>query len=185
MFTIPTTFEIAHARVLVLHTWGTGHPICDLSWIIATRQLDAFTVPLTHNVSNKCIYFQSHLFASTNSIAIDLMTIKDWFFFSATDTSPAPPAILPFLLVSCCDCRWLRNDFSIPRAPENTSHKTSLQFISTFGRNITLSVEFLRPPLVFQWNINLRERHRLHRHLISPTRHGCTAHSEEMRYSQV
>ena len=56
------------------------------------------------------------------------------------------------------DCRWLRNNFSIPRAPENMSHKkTSLQFISTFGRNGTLSLEYLGPVAVFQQNINLRE----------------------------
>ena len=52
---------------------------------------------------------------------------------------------------------WLRNDFSIPRAPENMSHKKkicrikiSLQFISTFGRNITLLLEYLGPVAVFQ-----------------------------------
>ena len=70
---------------------------------------------------------------------------------SASATSPAPPAILPFLLVGCCDCRWLRNDFSIPHAPEKMCHKkTSLKFISTFGRNTTLSLEYLGPVAVFQ-----------------------------------
>ena len=39
MFTIPTTFAIAHVRVRMLHSRGTGCSICDLSWIIATRQL--------------------------------------------------------------------------------------------------------------------------------------------------
>ena len=34
--------------------------------------------------------------------------------------------------------------------------KTSLQFISTFGRNGTLSLEYLGPVAVFQQNINLR-----------------------------
>ena len=79
-FTIPTIFGIAHAQVRVLHSRDTSHPICDLSRIIATRQLDAVTVPSTHYVSNNCIYFQPHLFAGTNSIAIDLMTLKDGFF---------------------------------------------------------------------------------------------------------
>ena len=35
--------------------------------------------------------------------------------------------------------------------------KTSLQFISTFGRNMTLSLEYLGSVVVFQWNITLRE----------------------------
>ena len=35
--------------------------------------------------------------------------------------------------------------------------KTSLQFISTFGRNGTLSLEYLGPVAIFQQNINLRE----------------------------
>ena len=55
-------------------------PICDLSRIIATRQLVAFNVPSTHYVSNNCIYVRSHLFAGTDSFAIDLMTMKDWSF---------------------------------------------------------------------------------------------------------
>ena len=62
-------------------------------------------------------------FAGTNSIAINLITVKDrFFFFSASATSPGPPATIrpPFLLVVI---RWLRNDFSIPRAPENMSHE--------------------------------------------------------------
>ena len=46
------------------------------------------------------------------------MTIKDYFFFSAL--APNNP---PFRPVGDCDCRWLHNDFSIPRAPENMSHK--------------------------------------------------------------
>ena len=196
VFTILTTFGIAHARVTWLNSRGTGHPICDLSWIIATQLLDilsvcenfwgyadlrshknisiagpasqlhvstvgtnvilpnycqssrtckyficqstpsisnlgprtckfrgdcmlhALTVPSTHYVSNNCIYFQSYLLVGTSSIAIDIMTMKDWFFFSTSDTSN-----LPFLLVGCCDCRWLRNDFSIPCAPEHMSHR--------------------------------------------------------------
>ena len=89
-------------RMSMLHSWGTGHPICDLSRIIATRQLDALTVPSTHYVSNNCVYFQSYLLAGTNSIVIDLMTTKDLTVFSAS-------ANLPFLL-GWCDCRWLRSD---------------------------------------------------------------------------
>ena len=116
MFTIPTTFGIAHARVGMLHSRGTGHSICDLSRIIATRQLDAFTIPSSHYVSNNHIYVRSNLFVGTDSVAIDLMTMEDWLF-----SQHRPPTIRPFLLVGCCDCRWLRNDFNIPRAPENVA----------------------------------------------------------------
>ena len=74
--------------------------------------------------------------------------------FSASATSPWPPPALSFLL----HCRWLRNDFSIRHAPENMSHKkTPLQYFSTFGRNTTLSLNYLGPVTVFQSNMNLRE----------------------------
>ena len=122
LFTIPTIFGIAHAHVtLARHQSPNLRPECR---IIATRKLDSLTVPSPHYVSNNCIYFQSHLLAGTASIAIDLMTMKDYFF-----SGHWPPAlglatsILPFFLVGFCDCRWLCNDFSIPRAPENMSHK--------------------------------------------------------------
>ena len=101
VFTIPTTFGIAHACVRMLDSRGTGRSICDLSRIIATRQLDAFTVPSSHYVSNNRIYVRSHLFAGTDSITIDLMTIEDRLF-----SQHRPPTILPFLLVGWCDCGW-------------------------------------------------------------------------------
>ena len=101
LFTIPTTFGIVHGGVRVLHSRGTSHPICDLSQIIATRQLDAFTLPSTHYISNNYIYFQSHLFAATNSISIDLITLKDWFLFSIDHQPQATtnPAISSCLLL--------------------------------------------------------------------------------------
>ena len=46
------------------------------------------------------------------------MTIKDYFF-----SQHRPPTIRHFVPLGRCDCRWLHNDFSIPRAPENMSHK--------------------------------------------------------------
>ena len=45
------------------------------------------------------------------------MIMKDYLFSASAPSNP------PFLPVGCCDCRRLRNDFSIPRAPENMSHK--------------------------------------------------------------
>ena len=46
------------------------------------------------------------------------MTMKDYFF-----SHHRPPTIRHFFPLGRCDCRWLRNDFSIPCAPENMSHK--------------------------------------------------------------
>ena len=93
VFTIPTTFGIAHARITLARGWSPNlWPECR---IIATRQLDSFTVLSTHYISNNCIYFQSHLLAGTNSIAIDLMTMTDRFF-----SQHRPPAIRHFFLLA-------------------------------------------------------------------------------------
>ena len=63
--------------------------------IIGTRQLNALSVPSTHYVQNNCIYIQSHLLAGKNSIAIDLMAIKDFFFlFFSQHRAPAPMYLL-------------------------------------------------------------------------------------------
>ena len=67
------------------------------------------------------------------------------------------------------------------------SHKISLQIISTFGHNLALPLQYLGPVAFFQEkssNTIIYGRHRGHRHLISPTPHGCPAHSE-MRYLRV
>ena len=62
----------------VSHSRGTGRPICNQGWIIATRQHESFSGPSIHYVSNNCIYVRSEVFAGTDSIAIDLLTLKDW-----------------------------------------------------------------------------------------------------------
>ena len=45
------------------------------------------------------------------------MAMNDYF------SQHRPQTIRHFFPLGRCDCRWLRNDFSIPRAPENMSHK--------------------------------------------------------------
>ena len=170
MFTIPTTFRIAHARVRMLHSWGTGRSICDLSRIIATRQLDAFTVLSSHYVSHNFIYVRSHLFASTDSIAIDLMTMEDWLFLSIGLHQSCH-----FFLLAILFYGGLRNDFSIPRVPENISHKKH-------HYNLFPHLDVMEPYL---WTIQglsryfnkilIYGRQRRHRHLISPNQHGCTS----------
>ena len=75
-------------------------PICDLSRIIATPQLHAFTVPSTHYVSHNCIYVRSHLFAGTDSIAIDLKTMKDWLFSQHRPPAPRHQQSCHFFLLA-------------------------------------------------------------------------------------
>ena len=115
--------DIWERACAVLHSRGTAHPICDQSRIIATRQLNALTVPWSHNVSNNSIYFHSYLLRwyKLNCNRFNHCE-RPIFSFSASAISPGPPATIrpPFLLVVI---RWLRNDFSIPRAPENMSHE--------------------------------------------------------------
>ena len=53
--------DIWERACAVLHSRGTAHPICDPSRVIATRQLNALTVPWSHTVSNNCIYIHSYL----------------------------------------------------------------------------------------------------------------------------
>ena len=106
----------------VLHSRGTAHSICDPSRIIATRQLDALTVPWSHGVSNNCIHIHSHLLRWYKLNCNRFNHCERPIFFSASATSDNPP----FLLVVTM---WLRNDLSIPRAPENVTWKYSLKFI--------------------------------------------------------
>ena len=133
---------VSHMRLSVLHSRSTGHPNCDWGRIVATQQLDSFTVPSTHYVSNNCIYFQSHLFAGTNSVAIDSITMKYWYFFLCIAHQQSA--------ISCCWLLWLP---VIAKWLQKICRiKISLQFISTFGCNITLTLDYLRPVTVFQLN---------------------------------
>ena len=143
-----------HLGSWLLHSRGTIHLNCDLSRIIATRHLDAFTIPSTHCVSNNCIYFQSHLFAGTNSFAIDLMTMKEWFFSQHRPPAPRHQQSCYFFLLAVGDCVMT---IAFHMLQKICRIKTSLQFIITCGRNISICLEYLGPVAVFQQNINLRE----------------------------
>ena len=129
--------------VAVLHSRGTSRRICDLSHIIPTWQLNAFIVPSIHYVSNNRIYFLPHLFAGTNSITIDLMTMKDWFVSQHRPLAPPHQQTCHFFLadVIAGDCRMTLKCRVLQKI---CCMKTALQFISTFGHNITLSLEIFR-----------------------------------------
>ena len=98
-------WEYAYA---VLHSRGTAHPICDPSRIIAAccRALNSSMLWLFHEaITCPIIVFTSSptCFAGTNSIAIDLMTAKDRFFFSIIHQRQSA-------ISSCCDqmiVQWL------------------------------------------------------------------------------
>ena len=113
--------DILERACAVLHSRGTAHPICDPSHIIATRQLSALTVPWSHNVSNNCIYIHSYLLRWYKLNCNLFNHCERPIFFLSIGHQPGPPTAA---ISSCCDQhRWLRNDFSIPSAPENMSHE--------------------------------------------------------------
>ena len=67
-----------------MHVFGCNTRVAPVTqsatWVRSS--LNAFTFPSTNNVSNNCIYFQSHLLTGTYSIATDLMTTKLILFLS-------------------------------------------------------------------------------------------------------
>ena len=114
--------DIWERACAVLHSRGTAHSICNPSRIIAT--VDSSMLWLFREaIMSPLIVFTSSptCFAGTNSIGIDLITMKDRFFLSIGPRASATSDNPPFLLVVNQVIR-LHNDFSIPRAPENMSH---------------------------------------------------------------
>ena len=94
--------DIWERACAVLHSRGTAHPICDPSRFIATRQLNALTVPWSHNVSNNCIYIYSYLLRwyKLNCNRFNHCE-KPIFFLSIAHQPGASPATIrpPFLLL--------------------------------------------------------------------------------------
>ena len=130
VFTIPTTLGVAHARVtLAMHR----SPNLRTGWrIIATQQLDSLTLPSTPYVFNNCIYFYSHLLAGTNSIAIDIMAMKDYFSQHRTQT------IRHFFPLGRCVAGDCAMTLAFHVLQKICRIKISSWFISTFGRDIPL-----------------------------------------------
>ena len=160
-----------------LQSRGTAHPICHPSLIIATRQLWLFH----ETIMSPLIVFPSNptCFAGTNTIAIDLITVKNRFF-SALATSNNPPFILVVI-------KWLPNELSIPGAPEKyvtweySLFFLNLEVIKAYYCDNLGSSGYCNKILFYR---RQRGMFMVHRHLKSPTRHGCTAHSE-MLYLRV
>ena len=149
VFTIPTTFGIAHAPCYTRAERATQSAAR-----VGSSLFDFLTVPSTHYVPKIVFTFSPICRACKNSIAIYLMIMRDLIFFSASACTSNPPLSL---LVGCdsngrqrnqpCDCAmtWVFH------VHQKICHmKIPLQFISTFGRNITLLLEYLGPVAVFR-----------------------------------
>ena len=124
VFTIPSTFGITHAPC---HT--RVERATQSAARVGSSLFDLLTVPSTHYVPKIVFTFSSICRAYKNSIAIYLIIMRDLSFFSASARTSNPPLSL---LVGCDSngrqqnqpcALWLRNDLSIPCAPENMSHK--------------------------------------------------------------
>ena len=118
VFTISTTFGIAHARC-----YTRAERTAQSATPVGSSLLDYLTVLSTHYVPKIVFTFSLICRACTNSIAI-YSIITRYFIFLCIGP--------PFLLVGCDSwwrqaaepASWVRNDLSIPRAPENLLHET-------------------------------------------------------------
>ena len=124
----PTTFGIAHAPCYTRAERATQSAAR-----VRSSLFDFLTVPSTHYVPKIVFTFSPICCGCKNSIAIYLIIMRDLIFFLSASARTSNPALR--LLVGCDSngrqrrlpepALWLRNDLSIPRAPENMSHKIS------------------------------------------------------------
>ena len=118
VFTILTTFGIAHARCYTRAERATQS-----ATRVGSSQLDSLTVPSTHFIPKIVFTISPICRACTNSIAIYLIIMWDFIFLCI-----GPPQQYAISSGSCWrqatePASWSRNDLSIPRAPANMSHK--------------------------------------------------------------
>ena len=182
MFTIPTTFGIAHARCYTRAERATQS-----ATRLGSSLLDSLTVPSTLYVPKIVFTFSPICRACTNSIAIYLIIMRDFFSASARTSNP------PFLLVGCASlvvtagsgtslviAQWLEH-------PTCSRKYVAWNIIKTYFHIWTLYnpiIGIFRARRGISIKGLIYGRQRRHHHLISPTRHGGTAHSER-RYLQV
>ena len=121
VFTTQTTFGIAHARCYTRVELPT-----EAATRVGSSLLDSLTVPSTHFVPKIVFTFSPICHACTNSIAIYLIIMRDFIFLCI---DPHQQTAISAISSGCGwrqaaePASWLRNDLSIPRAPENMSHK--------------------------------------------------------------
>ena len=104
VFTITTTFGIAHARC-----YNRAERAAQSATRVGSSLLDSLNVPSTHYIANIVLTFSPILRDCTNSIAISRAPAIRHFFWWRQAAEPAS---------------WLHNDLGIPCAPETMSHKT-------------------------------------------------------------
>ena len=123
VFTIPTTFGIAHARCYTRTERTTQS-----ATRVGSSLLDSLTAPSSHYVP-KILFTSSPICrACTNSIAIYLIIMGDFIFLCiGLQQQSAISSGWLYLIAgwrqAAEPASWLRNDLSIRRAPENMSHK--------------------------------------------------------------
>ena len=128
LFTISTTFGNAHARCCTREA-----PLTQAATQVGSSLLDSSMLRLFREATmSPLIVFTSSTtcFAGTNSIGIDLITVKDRFFLSIGHqrTSAISSCCKPTNQHSTCSRKYV-------------AWKYTLQFISTFERNISLSLQ--------------------------------------------
>ena len=96
VFTIPTTFSIAHAWC-----YTPAERATQPTTRVGSSLLDYFTLPSTHYVPKIVFTFSPICHACTNSIAIYFIIMRDLFLSASAHTSNPP-----FLLVGCHSLWW-------------------------------------------------------------------------------
>ena len=134
--TIPTTFGVAHARC-----YTRTERANQFATLVGSSQLDSLTVLLLFH-------------PPINSIAIYLIIIND-FIFSLHRPAPAIRHFFWLFVIAGDDRQWNQpRDCAMTWAFHVLQKicliKISSQFISTFGRYITLPMEYLGSVAVFQ-----------------------------------
>ena len=111
VFTIPTTFGIAHAPCYTRAERATQSAAR-----VGSSLFDFLTVPSTHYVPKIAFTFSPICRACKNSIAIYLMIMGDLIFFSLHRPAPAIRVFWLVVIVTAgsgTSLVWLRNDLSI------------------------------------------------------------------------
>ena len=129
--------DIWERACAVLHSRGTAHPICDPSQIIATQQLNALTVPWSHNVSNNCICIHSYLLRWYKLNCNRFNHCERPIFFSQHRPSArSRQSDCYYFLLWSGDCAMTLAFHVLQNA-----WKYWLKFICTFRRNISLPLQ--------------------------------------------
>ena len=120
VFTIPTTFGIAHARCYTPAERAAPSATRVGSWLLNSTWFYLLLRP------QNCIYLQSDLLC-LYKLNYNIFDHHERLYFSLHRPAPAIRHFF-WLAVIAGDVRqrnpasWLRNDLSIPHAPENMSH---------------------------------------------------------------